>query len=88
MKHPFKAFSNPESQVKFHTVMSYFWLVAMAIVPFFKTFQGASNLPALLIMEVSLYANFATEFGSISAAQSSLNTSEININSESVTINK
>jgi len=61
-------------QLAFHGGMSVFWLLAMAAVPFMPTFQGIASLPALLIMEVSLYANFATEFGAISATQAVLQT--------------
>ena len=72
---------NPKHQLAFHTFMSGFWLIMMIIIPFIHTFQGSSNLAALLIMEVSLYANFATEFGSIAATQASVNT-EVTVNNE------
>lgn len=58
------------TQARFHLVMAYIWLGSMFVVLFIPAFHN--QLAALLIMEVSLYANFATEFGSLSAAQSSL----------------
>lgn len=86
IKHPFHiVFKGAASRVLFHIFMSYAWLACMVVIPFMHTFQGASNLPALLIMEVSLYANFATEFGSIDAARASAQT-EVNI--DNVTINE
>ncbi len=67
-------FKGAKARVTFHTVMSYVWLVAMVAVPFIPSFQGLSNLAALLIMEVSLYANFATEFGAVDASKASVQT--------------
>lgn len=69
-----KVLPSAQHQLAFHSAMSVFWLVAMVIIPFLHTFQGGANVAALLIMEVSLYANFATEFGSIAASQASVNT--------------
>lgn len=63
---------NPRHQFVFHAGMSGFWLMTIFIAPFIHTFQGINNLPALLIMEVSLYSNFATEFGAIAAAQTNI----------------
>lgn len=64
--------NDAKTQAKFHLTMAWLWIIAMVATPFLPAFQGLSNVAALLIMEVSLYANFATEFGSLSAAQASL----------------
>jgi hypothetical protein len=72
-----KLIPNPKHQLAFHTFMSIFWLVAMVFVPFLSTFRNwhdSTILAALLIMEVSLYANFATEFGAVSSSQAAVNT--------------
>ncbi len=71
--------NDAKTQAKFHLFMAWFWLLAMGIVPFMPTFQGVAQLAALLIMEVSLYANFATEFGSLSASQASLKADHVTI---------
>lgn len=54
--------SNETAQFRFHMCMAFFWILCMFIVPFIGGFKH--QIAALLIMEVSLYANFATEYGS------------------------
>lgn len=54
-------------QYQFHRVMALLWFLAMLVIPFFpSTYSGSIGL--LVVLEVSLYANFATEFGAMSAA--------------------
>lgn len=75
--HPLRVLlRGPRARVYFHTTASWAWLITMVVVPCLGAFHGAAQLPALLIMEVSLYANFATEFGAIDAARASVQTSE------------
>lgn len=59
--------SNPYTQFRFHTVMACIWLLSMMAIPFFPSLYGHGIAP-LIIEEISLYANFATEYGSMSAA--------------------
>lgn len=59
--------SNPYTQLRFHTIMASVWIGAMIAIPFFPALYGHGVAP-LIIEEVSLYANFATEYGSMSAA--------------------
>lgn len=63
---------NARAQARFHLFLTWVWIIAMVAIPFLDTFRGAQNLGALLIMEVSLWANFATHFGALSAAQASM----------------
>lgn len=56
---------DPRWQFCFNAFFSIFWLCAMAFVTTLHTFQGANNLPALLIMEVSLWANFISHYGAL-----------------------
>lgn len=44
----------------------------MIAVPFDNSFT--QNITALLILEASLYANFTTDFGAMSAAEAAMNT--------------
>jgi hypothetical protein len=62
--------NDARTQVRFHLIMAWFWLGGMVATLFIPTFHG--QMAALLIMEVSLYANFSTEFGALAAAQASL----------------
>lgn len=59
--------SNPKTQLKFHTIMAVVWLGAMTVIPFVPVLYGHGIAP-LIIEEISLYANFATEYGAVSAA--------------------
>ena len=57
---------NAKTQYKFHRAWAIFWFATMLVVPFFSTLR--TSIPALLILEASLWANFATHFGGMSAA--------------------
>ena len=64
---------DPEFQTKFHLGMTYFWManfVVASLVFFFAPglWQQAS---IFYLVIVSLYANFATDYGAVSAAESS-----------------
>lgn len=56
------------TQYKFHLIATWIWLVAMIVVPFIIHPHTGEQWVSLIILEVSLYANFATEFGAMSAA--------------------
>jgi hypothetical protein len=58
---------DPAAQYKFHFFWTWVWFLAMIALPFFPTLWGYS-VPALIIQEISLWANFATHFGAMSAA--------------------
>lgn len=57
---------NPRVQYRFHLIMAYFWIGWIVAVPFIRVFNH--EITGLFIMEASLYANFATEFGAMSSA--------------------
>jgi hypothetical protein len=59
---------DPSTQYRFHFVMAWFWLACMpaSAVAFFP--HTAATWLQLLIFEVSLWANFATHLGAMSAA--------------------
>jgi hypothetical protein len=57
---------DPGKQYRFNVGMCWAWGLSMLGILFVPTFRGEANLPALLIMEVSLWANFATHFGALS----------------------
>lgn len=61
-----------KTQARFHQWMGYFWLSTMVLSPLVFPPTELSSFVQLLILEVSLYANFATEFGALTAAQASM----------------
>lgn len=62
---------DPKTQYNFHRIAAFIWVLAMIGVPFWGWLWG-HNVGILIILEVSLYANFATEFGSVSAAEAAM----------------
>lgn len=60
--------NDPRWQFHIHGVFTTLWVASMLVAPFLPAFRGGHNLSALLIMEVSLWANAATHFGAMSAA--------------------
>ncbi len=63
--------NDARTQVKFHIFMAWVWFACMVLIPFVPVLWGWT-LPALIIQEVSLYANWSTEIGALTAAQASL----------------
>lgn len=55
------------TQYRFHFFWAWLWFLALVAIPLFPMAWGHS-VPALIIQEVSLWANFATHFGAMSAA--------------------
>lgn len=62
---------DPKAQYRFHQIASSFWFLTMIGTPFFPSLYS-NSLGILVVLEVSLYANFATEFGSMSAAEAAI----------------
>lgn len=58
---------NAATQYKFHFFWAWTWFAVLIAIPFFPQAWGHS-ISALIIQEVSLWANFATHFGSMSSA--------------------
>lgn len=57
---------DPATQYRFHFISAWFWFTCMLGVPLIPDFRR--NILSLLIMEASLWANFATHFGAMSSA--------------------
>ena len=60
-----------KTQYKYHRTASIFWLGTMVLIPFIPYLYGG-DIGILIILEVSLYANFGTEFGAMSAAEAAV----------------
>ncbi len=58
--------TDPHLQLRFHGFFTAFWALAMIVLPFVSALWV--NYPALVIEEVSLWANAATHFGAMSSA--------------------
>jgi hypothetical protein len=68
---------DPAVRYRYHIYATVFWVVMFFVMPFLPCFWGTSNLAALLIMEVSIYANASTEFGAIDSSKASDSTEDI-----------
>lgn len=62
--------SNPRVQYRVHLIATYYWLLNFPIVAYLFFFQAPVwiKLGLLLNTFYSLYANFATDYGAVSAA--------------------
>lgn len=60
-----------KTQYNFHRIMAVAWVLAGIGVVFVPSLWSHS-IGILVVLEVSLYANFATEFGSMSAAEAAM----------------
>jgi hypothetical protein len=65
--------ADPGFQTRFHLIFTYIWLINLVIVPF--VFFLASTVWAkyslFYVLEVSLYANFATDYDGVSSSEAS-----------------
>lgn len=61
---------NAHWQFRFHGIFTVAWFFSMFVAPFIPTFAG--NVAGLVLVEVSLWANFATHFGAMSSALSAI----------------
>lgn len=71
LKHFIKDFeTNPALQYRIHMTFTYVWVVNMALVLAVFLFLPRvwAALSVLYLLLVSLYANFATDYGAVSAA--------------------
>jgi hypothetical protein len=61
------------TQARFHLSMAWFWLINVPIVTYLFVYQEHiwTKYGVFYILIASLYANFATDFGALSAAQAS-----------------
>jgi hypothetical protein len=67
---------DPAMQYRFHFALTWFWFLTMVALPFVPVLWG-HTLPALVVQEISLWANFATHFGSMSSALAAQQTTRI-----------
>lgn len=64
-----------QTQYSFNRFWVIFWGLTMIAIPFVPTLY-AHSISALIIQEVSLWANTATHFGAMSAALAAKNTTQ------------
>lgn len=70
LKYIVKGFeTDPVVQKRIHLFFTYFWLLWLVLTPIIVRPTTKDQWVALIILEVSLYANFATDFGGVSAAE-------------------
>lgn len=58
---------DPVTQFKFHFFWTWTWFIILIIIPFVPTLY-AHSLSALIIQEVSMWANFVSHFTAMSAS--------------------
>lgn len=65
--------NNPKFQIVFNKIFTYFWLVNMiaASFAFWIDRKDWDKYSIFYVTLISLYANFATNYGALSASQSS-----------------
>ena len=66
---------DPGSQYKFNRFWAFVWFSCIIAVPFMPRLYG-HNIGTLIIIEVSLWANFASHFGNMSSALAAMNTTK------------
>ena len=65
--------NDPAFQIKFNKFFTYFWLINMiaASIEFWTDQNDWAKYSLFYVTLISLYANFATNYGALSASQSS-----------------
>ena len=67
---------DPVAQYKFNRFWAAIWFMSMIGLLYPLWPHNIQTFTSLLILEVSLWANFATHFGAMSAALAAMNTSQ------------
>lgn len=62
---------DPKWQFKFNAFFSVLWIISMILIPLCPSLYGHTT-SALIIEEVSLWANFASHFGALGANLSAI----------------
>lgn len=72
--------TDPKLQYKIHLVMTYVWVVNMVVaISVFIFAQGLWQKASILyLVLVSLYANFATDYGAVPGAEAAISAEKIN----------
>lgn len=85
---PHDYLDNPRSQISFHKRMMTFWatsapiMAAIYILSFFVPLRYAILIVGFINFvtnQISFYANWATDFGALSAAQASLKADKVSV---------
>lgn len=63
------------SQYKFNRFWAIVWFMALVAIPFLPRLYG-HDVGTMLVLEVSLWANFATHFSGMSSALAAVNTTQ------------
>ena len=81
--------NDPKVQLKIHTVGFWYWTVNFPIVTYLFFFQQAIWLKYGLFITLiySIYANWTSDYTGMSASQSVINTSTVEITNSHVDIN-
>lgn len=77
-----------ETQWRFHRKMSWFWLfnIIVVVVVFIINKAFWEHVSILYLVIVSLYANFATDYGAVPSSYAAMKAQEMSDNKESVTL--
>ncbi len=80
--------NNPQIQLKIHTFGFYYWTVNFPLVAYMFFFQPKLwNTWGLFITLIySIYANWTSDYTGMSSSQSVINTTNVNIDAENVTV--
>jgi hypothetical protein len=78
--------ADPAFQYKLHLVMAYFWATnfIVAIATYELAPRPWAKFSILYLLLVSLYANFATDYGAVAAAVAAKTAAKVEIDSELV----
>jgi cell division protein FtsW (lipid II flippase) len=70
---------DPKSQFEFHRKMSWFWIINLlaAIVVYFFANHLWQSISVFYLVLVSLYANFATDYGAMPSSHAAIKGDEI-----------
>ena len=70
---------DPKAQFEFHRKMSFFWVANFIAVLVVYTWLGGvwAKLSVLYLVLVSLYANFATDYGAMPGSHAAIKADEI-----------
>lgn len=80
--------NNPKIQLKIHTLGFYYWTINFPLVAYMFFFEPKLwNTWGLFITLIySIYANWTSDYTGMSSSQSVINTTNVNIDANNVTV--
>lgn len=81
---------NPKIQLRIHTIGFYYWTINFPLIAYMFFYQPSAwaKWGLFITLIYSIYANWTSDYTGMSSSQAVINTTEVTIDAENVTVEK